>query len=153
MARASHWHRTVVEGPSTISSGRAAPTRRAIARAGLEQALGRPPRVFVAGAGLDARRQEVVGDPLRDPPQDEGSARVVEIGEAVREGRKLGAHVSEIEGHRQACSMGDAEPSTSNGSCVWWTMQSSGVPRSHMNMRKSPSGPMARIGACQTLRA
>ena len=100
MARARNWQSTVVEGPSTISSGRAAFEQQRDALPRLAQPLHGALRLRVARAGLHARREQIVAHPVRHAAEHERAAGIVEIGEAVGERRELAADVVEIKRHR-----------------------------------------------------
>ena len=104
MARARFWQSTVVEGPSTISSGALGIDEQRDAGARLGQALGGALRMAIARAGLDARRQEIVAHAVGDAFEHQRAAGIVEIGEAVGERRELLADEGEVEGHGKILS-------------------------------------------------
>ena len=112
-------------------------------------------RYGIAGTGLDAAGQEVIGDAAGDATQHLRSAGIVEIGPVVPgQRRKLRAHACEIEGGGGWSNHGMVSGSvargwTRSGGSTGWTSQSPGPSVSHIIMAKVPACSSETIGRCQ----
>ena len=86
---------------------RADETRDLLARS--QQARTGALRMDIAGAGLDRSGEQMFGNAVRDRFQHQRSARIVEIGEAIGQRRKISAHFGQIKRHVSFLSLDDQQ--------------------------------------------